>query len=678
MAIISKGFTMGAARVHERTGVILRRSLLRTAACGIGLLALGYPATAQTIGNNQTVNVSTIGSGTPNFEGGTLVVDKSGTYANNFVLGAATSSQIANLIDAHGNQGTFSGIGADQTVGVPGNLTIEDTVGGGAVTFTGISTYTGPTTINSGATFAVSGSGSISLSQYVLNNGTFDISGASATAQIISLAGSGNITLGSQTLAITDGGIDSNNVFTGTISGAGSVSITGGIEIIDGTNTYTGGTTITSGGGLQIGDDDTNGSITGNINNAGNLTFARSDIPTVTSTISGAGAVNIENGGVIFTGAQPYTGATTITSGSLILSGSGSISSSASLTDDGTFDISQTTSGASIKQITGTGTVVLGAQTLTISTSSGSSGIFTGVISGTGALAVTGAGTEVLGGTNTYTGGTSVGQGATLQLGDGANTGTVMGNIANAGTLVFDYANAQTYSDVISGAGAVKLISGTLTLSAVQSYTGLTTISGGTLVLGTGADISASQGVADSGTFDISGTSGTTIGALSGTGIVQLGGQTLTVNNASSTSGTFSGIIEGTGGVIIGGGTETLSGTNSYTGSTVINSVATLGLTSLNALATSAITDNGTLDISAATNNLSNIVSVNVSSLSGSGAVTLGSNTLIVTSAAGAFSGIISGTGNLTINGGTETLSGVNTFSGTTTIASGATVALSG
>ena len=67
LAIILKGFTMGAARVHERTGVVLRRSLLRTAACGIGLLALGYPAAAQTIGNNQTVNVSTIGSGTVRF-----------------------------------------------------------------------------------------------------------------------------------------------------------------------------------------------------------------------------------------------------------------------------------------------------------------------------------------------------------------------------------------------------------------------------------------------------------------------------------------------------------------------------------------------------------------------------------------------------------------------------------
>src|ERR1700761_4219301 len=99
---------MGAAGLPNTAHASLRHRLLLSAACGLGLLTLAGSATAQTIGNNQTVNVSTIGSGTPNFEGGTLVVDKSGTYSNNFVLGGATSTQVANLLDAHGNQGVFS------------------------------------------------------------------------------------------------------------------------------------------------------------------------------------------------------------------------------------------------------------------------------------------------------------------------------------------------------------------------------------------------------------------------------------------------------------------------------------------------------------------------------------------------------------------------------------------
>ena len=397
----------------------------------------------------------------------------------------------------------------------------------------------------------------------------------------------------------------------------------------------------------------------------------------MTNTISGAGNVNLTNGTLTFTTAQPYTGVTTITSGTLALSGSGSIANSASLANSGTFDISAT-GGTSIKALTGSGNVVLGAETLTITAGSG---IFSGVISGTGALTMSG-GSEVLSGTNTYTGGTTVTAG-TLQIGAGATTGSVVGNIADFGTVAFDYANSQAFAGVISGTGAVTLISGTLSFSTVQSYTGLTTVTSGTLALMPGGDISASKGLVANGTFDISQTSGTTIGSLSGQGIVQLGGQTLTIANAS---GNFSGLIESTGasatpgGVIINSGTQILSGTSTYTGTTLISTGATLSLTSLNTLATSPIVDNGTLDISSAINNLSNVVTVNVTSLNGSGSVTLGSSILIVTNASGTFSGVISGTGGLTISGGTQTLTGgnSNTFTGATVIASGATLILSG
>src|ERR1700733_14996465 len=47
LAIILKGFTMGAARVHDRTCISLRRRLLVTAACSLGLLVQGPPPAAQ-------------------------------------------------------------------------------------------------------------------------------------------------------------------------------------------------------------------------------------------------------------------------------------------------------------------------------------------------------------------------------------------------------------------------------------------------------------------------------------------------------------------------------------------------------------------------------------------------------------------------------------------------------
>ena len=96
---------------------------------------------------------------------------------------------------------------------------------------------------------------------------------------------------------------------------------------------------------------------------------------------------------------------------------------------------------------------------------------------------------------------------------------------------------------------------GTETLTGVNTYTGATTIDAGTLALSGTGSIASSSGVADNGTFDISGLTngGTTITTLSGTGGVTLGANTLTLSNASST---FGGVISGTGGLTLTAGTE--------------------------------------------------------------------------------------------------------------------------
>jgi autotransporter-associated beta strand protein len=57
--------------------------------------------------------------------------------------------------------------------------------------------------------------------------------------------------------------------------------------------------------------------------------------------------------------------------------------------------------------------------------------------------------------------------------------------------------------------------------------------------------------------------------------------------------------------------------------------------------------------------------------LSGTGAVTLGANSLLLNNASGNFSGIISGIGRLYVAGGTQVLSGANNYTGGTVIAGG-------
>jgi len=113
-------------------------------------VGLSDAALAQTIGSGSTTLVSSLStSATPAFQGGTLEIDKAGTYANKFTLqGSVTTS----TIDAFGKAGTLSGIISDAVSGTAGSLTITDSVGGGAVTFSGVNTYTGATTINAGTT----------------------------------------------------------------------------------------------------------------------------------------------------------------------------------------------------------------------------------------------------------------------------------------------------------------------------------------------------------------------------------------------------------------------------------------------------------------------------------------------------------------------------------------------
>ena len=103
---------------------------------------------------------------------------------------------------------------------------------------------------------------------------------------------------------------------------------------------------------------------------------------TFDGVIAGAGGLTVNGGTQALGGANTYTGATTIGSeGALALSGSGSIAASAKVTDNGIFDISATTGGASIQSLAGSGNVALGGRTLTLSNANDT---FSGAIAGAG------------------------------------------------------------------------------------------------------------------------------------------------------------------------------------------------------------------------------------------------------------------------------------------------------
>ena len=135
---------------------------------------------------------------------------------------------------------------------------------------------------------------------------------------------------------------------------------------------------------------------------------------------------------------------------------------------------------------------------------------------GTVSVTLNGAGTQILAGSNTYSGGTTISSG-TLQLGDGASTnGSVAGNITDNARLVFANPNAQTYSGAISGSGSItKTGAGALVLAASNIYSGGTEVDAGTLVVSNGSNGSATG----SGAVTLSGgtlASGASGGSISG------------------------------------------------------------------------------------------------------------------------------------------------------------------
>lgn len=222
-----------------------------------------------------------------------------------------------------------------------------------------------------------------------------------------------------------------------------------------------------------------------------------------------------------------------------------------------------------------------------------------------GSLFKNGTGTVIIATSNTYTGTTSISAG-TLQIGNGSTWGATIAsssNIVNNGRLIFNIPDTQTYANVISGSGSLTLAGyGTLILNAANTYTGGTTINGGTLQMGNASALGPNPGMitfdpSGNGTLELNGNSLTVDGLNSGPYATVRNSVptniTMTVNGNTDTS--FGGAIqENTAGKISliknGTGTFTLGGYNSYTGATSVTG-GTLAISG--ALGATAITVSG-------------------------------------------------------------------------------------
>jgi outer membrane autotransporter protein len=274
------------------------------------------------------------------------------------VGGNNLSTTVSGVISDCGPTGFECSAGSDATGG--GLIKI----GTGTLTLSGANTYTGPTMVNAGTLQAGAVNAFSSASAFTVASGaTLDLAGFDQT--VGSLAGAGNVTLGSATL--TTNGDGSDTTFSGTISGSGGlVKVGEGTLTLSGNNSYTGGTLLNEGtlavgssralgtGTLTLADGTTlqaaaDGLALANaVRLLGDTTVdTQSNTLTLSGPISGAGGLDkIGSGTLTLTGASTYTGDTNVNEG--VLNVSGSLVSAVSVNQGGTLTGTGTIGGLSV------------------------------------------------------------------------------------------------------------------------------------------------------------------------------------------------------------------------------------------------------------------------------------------------------------------------------------------
>jgi autotransporter-associated beta strand protein len=648
--------------------------------------------------NAVTVNANSVGA-LPTLNGRSPVfMDQTGSGSSNLVLGANQS--IAALTGATSSSVNLNG--NTLTIGTDSGSTIFAGAisGAGGLIKDGASTqvlsgsnasYTGTTTVRAGAL----------VLDYSTNNGT-------------KLSSTAVLTLGSATLQLT--GDTQTEV-------VGSTTITGGANVIgNNTSSATNGdesanTASNTSAVLQMASITRN--LGGTVNFSGQYIATTDTLNSPTTGLLGPWATiggtdfainqnNTANGWIV-----KYTGYTLVPR----------LNGTSQVINDGSATNVQIVEGASgiLNPIT-LGSAVTTINTLNQSASGGTSAATIDLAGQT--LAVNG----ILAGAG--------GAGSlTIGTGSGANLGTLKAATPGGELVLNNYSAAapgliinSVIANNTSASSLTQSGTGTTQLTAANTYTGVTTVSAGTLNLQSSGNAIASTG--NTADVVVSGTG--TLALLGGDQIVNtanvaVSGGTLSMGNSSDTVHGVQltgGSIIGTGGVLTSttafdmqngsvsaglggsagltkssGGTVSLSGANTYTGTTnvtagILTTSGTMATTAVSvssgasftgtntgansAMATNAaVTNNGAMSLAAS----QTISTLNGTTAGATLAVARGS-TLNVTGG-GTYAGAIndiSGTGagaNLTA-GGSLTLQGNNAYTGATVVSAGATLAVTG
>jgi autotransporter-associated beta strand protein len=617
------------------------------------------------LGNDTAIFTGTAGTITP---GTPITVGGLQFNTTAFILGAAANTNaitfgtnsniVLNNVAAATINGSLAGAGnVTLTGGAFGGVTAGTLTLSG--TGSGLTGYTGTTTINNGMTMALTQNSQAlaSTTGITLNGGNITLTNTTlAEAGLNRIANGAGITSNGGTLTVTNT-VAAATPYSETI---GSVALTSGRLNITSTNANTGGTQSLILGGLTR---------TGAANSS-TVAFSAGTAFGATNQITVSGAGTTTAGQIVGpwatggTAANAQTDYIVYNTGNVALA---NIAASAETTWGTTYalgnnytfttNVGNTTATRNINSLryTGAGGTIMTLNSFNLNTY----GILQAGNTATATIAAAGSGAL-----STPTGG------GNLFLTTGGGFGLTISAPIND--------NGGAVTPVISGSNTITLGSTT------SNYSGGTVINSGTLSIGANTNL----GVATGGlTFNNSGgltfTAATTVGTAA-----TPGNRAIALNNgalATITTGAFNssliGNISGTGGIILAGNSgNTLTigqtgSTSTYTGPTVVN------LGTLRSGVANAFGNNSAVTLANVAGTVLDITGFNtaIGSLSGGGTtggnVTLGAATLTVggNNENTTYAGVISGTnGVLTKTGnGILTLTGTSTYTGGTNLNGG-------
>ncbi|MBN8456962.1 MAG: autotransporter-associated beta strand repeat-containing protein [Verrucomicrobia bacterium] len=516
----------GSGAINSTSGITVNGATAKLDASGSSAVSPSVTLTNGTVTGSGTVNTVNVGAGT-----GGIISNNNGVAGAALNIGALTLAGGANI--------TLYSNGAD-TSSVLNVTTLTNNAAASAVTLTANNSLGW----SNGATYTIidygtlGGSGGYNFST-VANNlsgrqiGTFTDTGSAITLGIsgdsVFWTGGTNakwnisdtnwqlLAGGGATQFIATDDVIFNDSGTNTTIDIDAANVATNTVIFN--NTTGTSYSIGSSGGFGI----SAGSLTKN--NTGNVTISTANTYTGATTVNngsltisgslGATAVTVNGGTLRATTNATALGSSTLAlaGGELQLANDTGLSFGRNTTVSGNAQITSDTITSSAGVTHTLGTLSIGANTMTIAKGANATGATAGVTFG--ATTLTGASTF------------SIGANTTLSLGavtNGANTATITG----AGTFV----QTGVWGN---GAGGITFdsgFSGTATLSQANTYTGVTTISGGKVIAGNNAALgsnAAGTTVSGTGVLDINNKNlGTEVITISGTG----DGNGALVNNA--------------------------------------------------------------------------------------------------------------------------------------------------